>query len=177
MSEHTERGRRAVERWLQEKLGWGPERAAVDHVPQLSTPRYAFFVVTQRALPGAAGEIYLMSDGAEVLASNRRHLAAVLAREGLLEDPGALPAAQVAALFFKMAEVRQLRVIEHTEDPALASLSATVRAAFHPPQIERDGDGALLSFYSSGPEPGALEHWQIRLGADGTLSQRVEQLT
>jgi hypothetical protein len=117
-----------------------------------------------------------MSDGEEVLPAGRENLGRILAREGLLEDPHALPPAQLAELYVRMAEVRRVRVLEDSSDFALEDLEPERRAEFSPPSARKAGDGVELEFWTSGPDPSRVERWRVHLAPDGTLSHDTERL-
>jgi hypothetical protein len=165
--------RAAVRDWVGRTLGL--EDVDVVRVPHLSTPRYDFYVVSQRK-QGQAGEVYAMSDGDGVLPAGKDNLARVLAREGVPEDPEALPPTQLAELYLRMAEVRRARVLEDPSDFALEALDPEARKDFAPPTASKTEDGVELTFWTAGPEPTRVERWRVRIAPDGTLTHENEQV-
>jgi hypothetical protein len=142
----------AVRTWVESTMGWEPERFGVHAAPHLSTPRYELVMITQRGVHHG-GELYVMTDGSEVLPAGAASLGKVLAAEG----PDTLDPRLVAELFFRMAEVGRGSPVSEP-----------------PPRAERDGDGMRWVF-SSARSPGApVERWTVRLRADGALSSEVE---
>ena len=163
----------AVRRWVEKTLGWEEGRADVVRVPHLGTPSFDFFVVSQRRL-APAGDIYVMTDGSVILPPGRENLARVLARESFPRDPRAIPAAQLAELFLRMAAVRPGRVIEEASDFALRSLAEDMRASFAPPRVEGEDARAVLTFWAAGADPQHVERWRVEVAADGSLSDESE---
>jgi hypothetical protein len=167
------RGKVAVSAWAHRTLGF--EVVDVVRVPHLCTPSYDFYVVSQRRL-GPGGEVYAMSDGTEVLPAGHENLARVLEREGVLEQPDAIPAAQLAELSIRMAAGRRVRVLEDPSDFALEDVEPEARARFASPSVGKTADGVEASFWTAGPEPDRVERWQVRIGADGTISHESERV-
>jgi hypothetical protein len=165
------RGKDAVTAWVERTLG--SEGMDVVRVPHLSTPTYGFYVVSQRRL-GPAGEVYAMSDGTEVLPAGRENLARILAREGLLERPDAIPPAQLAELSLRMAAGRRSRVLEDSSDFALEALRPDVRARVSSPSVYRTADGVEARFWTADPEASRIERWRVRIATDGTISDESE---
>lgn len=165
------RSEAAARAWAQRSLG----ASDLVHVPHLSTPGWDFYVVSQPRL-GHGGEVSVMSDGDKVLPAGRDNFVEVLRREGALDDPGAIPPAQLAELAIRMAEVRQARVLEDDSDFALEQLEPGARARFAPPAARKTDDGVELAFWTSGPEPSRVERWLVRIALDGTLTHEVERL-
>ena len=162
-------GKAAVEAWVERTLG---ADGNVVRVPHLSTARYGFYVVSQPRL--AAGETYAMSDGDEVLPAGRESLARVLEREGVRDDPGALPAAQLAELYVRMVDGRRLRVLEDASDFALEDVSAE---GFTPPAARSVEDGVAIEFWTTGPEPSRVERWNVRVAPGGTITDEHETVS
>lgn len=168
MSDRIARGREAVEGWVRSGPGWGPEQAEITHLPQLATPHFDIFVVSQRQVSGPAGEIYLFSDGERATPGGGEGFAALMRAEGVPARPDALPATLVARLLLTLGAAGQGRPIEDAGDPALGRLAEPARAEFRPPAIEKDGDGAALTFWAASLHPGQVEAWRARIAADGT---------
>ena len=158
--------------WAERTFG----RADLVRVPHLSTPRHDFYVVSQPRL-GHAGEVYVMSDGQDVFPAGRDNFAEVLRREGVLDDPGVLPAAQLAELAIRMGEVRQARVLEDGSDFALEALEPGVRARFALPEVRGTDDGVEATFWTTGPEPSRVERWQLRVTRNGSVTHEVERVS
>jgi hypothetical protein len=163
----------AVLAWVDRTLG--SDDVDVVRVPHLSTPTYDFYVVSHRRL-GPAGQVYAMSNGTDVLPSGRENLAKVLEREGVLENPNAIPAAQLAELFVRMAAGRRVRALEDPSDFALEDLGPGLRERFSPPTVRETSDGVEASFWTAGPEPNRVERWRVRIAPDGAISDETEQL-
>jgi hypothetical protein len=145
-----------VQHWVRETMGWGDDRFSVHVVPHLSLPHHDLVMIEQKAVR-SGGELYVMTDGQHVLPAGAANLGKVLAAEGLASDPGAVPAEQVAALFFRMAEVGRGRPLD---DPA--------------PRAARDGDGVMVEFSSERGFRGPVEHWSVWVTPDGSLRSAVE---
>ena len=145
-----------VRRWVQETMGWGDDRFSVHAVPHLSLAHHDLVMIEQKAVR-SGGELYVMTDGEDVLPAGAANLGKVLAAEGFASDPAVVPAALVAALFFRMAEVGRGRPLD---DP--------------PPRAVRDGDGVQVEFSSERGFRGPVEHWSVRVTPDGSLRSAVE---
>ena len=171
----AERSETTVRRWVEKTLGWEEGRADVVRVPHLGTPSFDFFVVSQRRL-APAGDIYVMTDGSAALPPGRENLAKVLAREGFPLNPSAIPAAQLAELFLRMAAVRPGRVIAEASDFALRSLEEDARASFAPPRVESECTHAVLTFWAAGLDPTHVERWRVEVAADGSLADESETI-
>jgi hypothetical protein len=167
------RGKDAVRAWVDRTVG--PDDVDVVRVPHLSTPSYDFYVVSQRRL-GPAGETYAMSDGTDVFPPGRENLATVLEREGVLENPDAIPAAQLAELSIRMAAGRRVRVLEDPSDFALEGLDPDVRARFSAPSVGKAAEGVEASFWTAGPEPHRVERWHVRIAPAGAISDESERV-
>jgi hypothetical protein len=136
-----------VRRWVETTMGWAPDRFGVYPAPHLSTPHYELVMIDQKAVRHG-GELYVMTDGSQVLPAGAENLGKVLAAEG------PLPAELVAELFFRMAEVGRGRPVGDA-------------------RAERDGDGMRYEFSSERGFRGPVEHWTLRVASDGTLSTEV----
>jgi hypothetical protein len=171
----ADRAREVVRRWAETTMGWGPDQAEAHPAPHLSTPRFVLVVLTQRGARSGS-DLYVMTDGDRVLPTNAANLGAILVEEGFAGDPSALPAALVADLFFRMAELGRARPIADADDRALDALPADTRADFAPPRAEREGDGARLEFWSERGVGGEIERWTVRVAPDGALSSTAQQV-
>lgn len=145
----------AVTRWADATLDLGAP-LEVHALPQLSTPRYVLVGLLQ---PGSRtdADLHALWDGRAVLPSSAGALASVLVREGLMDDPAALPAALVAELWLRLAEPGRGRPLLDTG------------ARSTPPRALRDGDAVAITFWSERSHGGPVERWTLRLHADGTL--------
>jgi hypothetical protein len=140
-----------VRAWVESTMGWSADRFTVHVAPHLSTPHFELVVIAQVAIRHG-GELYVMTDGSEVLPAGAANFGRVLLTEG----PDTLAPELVAQLFFRMAEPgRGLPV----SDPA--------------PRSARDADGVRFEFWSQRSPGAPLERWTVRLGADGALSSEV----
>src|SRR5262245_60237198 len=147
----------AVQRWLRQSDA--PARSDLDvvHVPDLSTPAFSFFVISQRGV-AHANRRYVVSDGEQVLGRGERTFAEIVHREGLLDDPQALPAACVAALFCRLVGPEPCNAITRPDHSALDYVSPPIRRTFGPPRTFREGPETVIGFWSVGPRP-----WDVSL--------------
>jgi hypothetical protein len=141
-----------VRRWVESTMGWPPERFAVYAAPHLSTPHFELVMIDQKGVHHG-GELYVMTDGSEVLPAGAANLGRVLVAEG----PDTLAPELVAELFFRMAEVGRGRPVSEP-----------------PPRAVRDGDGMRFEFWSERSPGAPLERWTVLLRPDGELESSVE---
>jgi hypothetical protein len=114
----------------------------------------------------------VLSDGERVLGRGSEPFAEVLRREGVLDDPTALPAALVAELFCRLVGPDPCSPITDAGHPSLRYVPPAIRATYAPPAITARGPDLNIAFWSVADRPWQVSRWTVTISPGGAVAAR-----